>query len=146
MSLISRIRGLLAAGEEAAPELNDPVLGRMTWSADDEAWTGVYGGHRFSLGYDRKREPAPEVVEFARATLDHPGWVLASFMEAKEGARRDFGALYAEEIDGLALGEMHFFGRRGEMCILADLEGGRDYRCWRIEFTGRRCDGIGFDD
>ena len=43
------------------------------------------------------------------------------------------------------MGGTNPFHRSGER-ILADLEGGKDDRLWRMEFSGDRCEGIGFDD
>jgi hypothetical protein len=46
----------------------------------------------------------------------------------------------------LTLRRIHFYIHdRGGERIIADLDGGKDYRAWRSEYSGTRCEGIGFD-
>ncbi len=133
-------------GEAPAVEVTHPILGVLRWSPDEGAWIGSYRDIRFSLGYEGQATPSDPLVAYALEVMDDPGWLDATFSAAKQEAFKTFEAYYAEEIRGLTLGTVHFLRRRGELGILADVEGGRDDRCWRIEYTGRQCFGIGFDD
>jgi hypothetical protein len=95
MSLISKLRGVFGLSrapiEEPTPEFVDPVLGAMKWNEDDEAWIGEYGGFRFALSYEKKREPTLAVIEYARETLANPQGLNDGLAQAKAAAARDFG-------------------------------------------------------
>ena len=145
MSLISKIREDFGLGEEPIPEFVDPVLGAMKWSEDDEAWIGEYNGFRFALSYERKREPALAIVEYARRTLANPQWLNDGLAQARAAAPRDFGQYYLDEAQSLIFGLIHFLSYKGQSRIFAELEGGRDLRCWRIEYSEMKCEGMGFD-
>jgi len=145
MSLISKLREDFGPVEEPIPELVDPVLGAMKWSEDDEAWIGEYNRFRFALSYERKREPALAIVEYARRTLANPQWLNDGLAQARATAPRDFGHYYIDEVNSLIFGLIHFYSYKGQSRIFAELEGGKDFRCWRIEFSEMKCEGLGFD-
>ena len=46
----------------------------------------------------------------------------------------------------LIFGLIHFHFYKNQPRIFAELEGGRYFRCWRIEYSGTKCDGMGFDN
>jgi hypothetical protein len=144
MGFFSRLREAFGPGEPPEPQITDPLLGTMRWVENEEAWLGDYNDGSYSLAYDRKSRPAPELIRYAQDILTDSTSIAASLEEARAKANRDYQP-YADEIASLTLGRLHFFLRRNEPCILADLEGGRGDRCWRIEYSGHRCDGIGFD-
>jgi hypothetical protein len=127
-------------------EVSHPVLGPLRWSPDDEAWIGSYRDFGFSLGYEGQATPSEPLISYALEVMDDPGWLDATFSAARDEAIRSFEAYYTEEIRSLTLGTIHFRRSRGTLGILADVEGGRNYRCWRIEYQDRHCFGIGFDD
>ena len=145
MGFFSKLREAFSPGEPPDPQVTDPRLGTMRWVEDEEAWLGDYNSFRYSLAYDRKSRPAPELMQYAQDILADSSFISTSLEDARARACRDYGADYADEIASLTLGRLHFFLRRNEPSILADLEGGRDDRSWRIEYSGRRCDGMGFD-
>jgi len=149
MSFTSKLRGIFGLGgepiEEPGPELVDPVLGKMKWNEDDEAWIGEYNGFRFALSYERKREPTRAVIEYARETLANPPLLNDGLAQAKSAAANDFGQYYLDEVNSLIFGLIHFYFYKNKPRIFAELEGGRDFRCWRIEYSGTKCEGMGFD-
>ncbi len=125
---------------------SDAVLGNPTnWSSDDEGWVGQHQGMVFSLAYEMKRIPSEELIHYAQDVLGDAAWLAATLEEAKRNAKNEFESYYDVEINGLHLGEIHFYRHKGQLRIIADLEGGKDDRLWRMEFAERHCEGIGFD-
>ncbi len=133
-------------GEQPVEHYSDEVLGVVRWSKEDEAWVGNFDSFEFGLGYSRTSAPSVEVINYAREILNDSPFLASSLTEAKRAALLKRGVFYRDEIDSLIFDEIHFFVQKGERRILADLEGGKDYRLWRIEYTDRKCHGIGFDD
>jgi len=150
MSLNSKHRGIIGLNrepiEEPMQEFIDPVLGAMKWNEEDEAWIGEYNGFQFALSYEGKQEPTLAVIEYARETLANPQWLNDSLARAKSAAARDFGQYYLDEAHSLTIGLIHFHFYKNQPRIFAELEGGRDFRCWRIEYSGTKCEGMGFDN
>jgi hypothetical protein len=54
------------------PVFEDPTLGRMVWSQDDEAWTGTYNGFRFAIAHEGAARPSPRLVSLAADVLGMP--------------------------------------------------------------------------
>ena len=127
-------------------EFIDPALGAMKWNEDDEVWIGEYNGFQFALSYEGKREPTPAVIEYARETLANPQCLNDGLAQAKSAATRDFGQYYLDEAHSLIFGLIHFYFHKNQPRIFVELEGGRDFRCWRIQFSGTKFEGIGFDN
>ena len=151
MGLFSK---LFAKPPEPEKSFTDPVLGAMTWSDDDEAWSGEHNGFDFLIDYEQEKLPAPALLAYAREILNDADWLHATLLEAKTKYKSDLPpkdrAFYNNEIDQLTWGQISFgFYRKpihGEnRRIFATLNGGRDYRCWRIEYLYRTCTGLGFD-
>jgi hypothetical protein len=79
--------------------------------------------------------------------LDDEAWRDATLAKAKEEAQKDYPETLREEIRCLTWGARHTFYRyKGARRMLADLEGGKNYRAWRIECHEHECEGIGYDD
>jgi hypothetical protein len=150
MSLISKLRGVFGVSaepiEEPTPEFVDPILGAMKWNEDDEAWIGEYKGFRFALSYAGKREPTSAVIEYACETLANPQRLIDGLAQAKAAAARDYEPYYHDEANSLIFGLIHFHFHKNQPRIFAELEGGRDFRRWRIEYSGTKCEGMGFDN
>ncbi len=136
---------LFKKGEEPEQVCSDPVLGRMIWSEDDEAWFGEHEKKKYSLAYERTRTPPDALVAYAREVLHDTDWLASSLAAAKERARAEGYDNHEAELASLTFGTIHFYLYKGKRRIIADLEGGKDDRCWRIEFDDRTCEGIGFD-
>lgn len=126
----------------------DDELGTMTWSDDEESWVGEHGSLAFSISRIRTVEtssPAPELLAYAKRVLGDSTWRAKTLEEAKHAAIANYGAFYEPEIRSLQYRHFNFYNRKTGPAIIADVgEGPRD-RCWRIEFDGDRCEGLGFD-
>jgi hypothetical protein len=142
------LSSLFKKGEDPDRYCSDPVLGPLSWSEEDEAWLGEFNGLKFSLPYSRLRQPSETAVAYAREVLSDPEWLYSTLAEEKRRRIEKYGPKIAElhgaEVRSLSFGRIHFFIRKGRR-ILADLEGGKDFRCWRIEYADKQCHGIGFD-
>lgn len=136
---------LFKKGEEPQQSFTDGVLGSMTWSQDDEVWFGQYSGKKFSLAYEWTKTPPEALITYAREVLNNSAWLASNLAEAKERAKQKCGDSYVAEIDALTWGRIHFYLHKGKRRIIADLDGGKDDRSWRIEYGDRTCEGIGFD-
>jgi len=132
--------------ERPTPVIQDAVLGTLTWSPEEESWVGRHSGRDFSLLYDGSAMPSQPVREYALRVLGDHSWLDHTLAEAKTVAEHAYSPFYTSEIRSLVLGALHFsvHRTRGEY-LLADLNGGRDDRLWRIEYSGVKCEGIGFD-
>ena len=137
---------LFKKGEAPVPTFSDSKLGAMLWSEDDEAWLGEYRGRKFGLAYEGTSAPRSELIAYAHEVLDDPEWLDASIAQAKQQVIKTYPEPSHDEIRSLAWGAIHFYRHKGARRIIADLEGGKDYRAWRIEYHDRQCEGIGFDD
>ena len=136
---------LFKKGEDPEQLCTDDVLGPMTWSEDDEAWFGDHNGRKFSLAYEWTKRPPDSLVTYAREVLHDADWLASSLAGAKERAKKECGDAYVAEIDALSLGRIHFYLHKGKRRIIANIDGGKDDRCWRIEYDDRTCEGMGFD-
>lgn len=134
---------LFDKGEEPLTSITDPQLGRMTWSKDDEAWIGTHVGLQFALSYERKAAPTPELLGYAKVVLADPRWLLSTLEDQKKSWK--VPPHVEAELIALRFGLICFSMHEGQGYIFATLDGGSDNRCWRIEYHGRECDGLGFD-
>ena len=137
---------LFKKGEDPLSTVTDSQLGTMQWSKDDEAWLGEYRHRKFRLGYEGKSTPTIELIAYAHEVLTDPAWLDATLAEGRQQAIREHPEPLHEEIKSLGWGAIRFYRHKGVRRIIADLDGGKDYREWRIEYHDRQCEGIGFDD
>ncbi len=142
MSFLSK---LFDKGESPDPIFDDPVLGAMSWSKDEEAWAGAYDGFRFAVAYERKSTPAAELLSYTREVLGDGTWLIEALESEKQRALASAPSSAKAEIEALRFGLIHFYRHKGQLRIIADVEGGGDSRSWRIEFHDRVCEGLGFD-
>lgn len=136
---------LFKKGEAPDTPCANEVLGSMKWSEEDEAWLGEFNSARFSLAYEGMKQPSAMLVTYAREVLNDRQWLASSLADAKGRAKRQYGDFYFSEIDSLSIGRIHFYIHKGQRRIIAELDGGKDDRLWRIEYADRDCEGIGFD-
>ena len=139
------LSNLFKKGEEPVTPCSDEVLGGMQWSEDDESWFGEFRGAQFAIAYDGAASPSGHLIAYAREVLADRQWLESSLADAKTEAKQAYGDFYQSEIDSLTFGRIHFYIHKGKRRIIADLEGGKDDRLWRIEYGDRHCEGIGFD-
>jgi len=139
------LKKLFEKGETPIPIVEDPTLGRLEWSEDDEAWIGSFNGFRFALSYERKSAPPPRLSDYARDVLGNPAWLTDTLEMEKRSWASKVPPNVKDEVASLKFGIIHFSMRKDRAYIIADVEGGGDERSWRIEYHDRECDGLGFD-
>ena len=136
---------LFAKGEDPLPVIDDPQLGRMAWSKDDEAWVGTHNGLHFALDYEREASPTPRLLGYAKEVLADPKWLMTSLEEEKKEWVPKIPPSAKDELAALKFGLISFSMHKNGGYIFAVDDGGGDNRSWRIEYHGRECDGLGFD-
>jgi hypothetical protein len=125
--------------------VEDPVLGPLQWSEDDEAWVGKYGGYRIAIRYTGAAAAAPELLAYARKFLGQDGATFTQTLAEARAAHADEFERWASEFAGLQVETLRFaMSNRGMGCFV-DLAGGEPERSWRVEFDGMKCLGFGFD-
>ena len=145
--MFDALKRFFRRGEPPATTIQDSVLGLLTWSDECDAWRGHHGTRDFLLAYDGTAEPSDAVRRYAIRVLENELWLEHAWNEARKKAFSEYSPFYIPEIESLCIGDLHFsvHPQRGGS-LLVDLNGGRDFRLWRIEFNGDRCEGIGFDN
>ena len=148
--MLDWLRSLLKEPPPPIAVVDDPVLGRLTWDDDAEGWSGTLDGQAFILAYQQAPEPTEELRKYASATLRERTMlddglrkekeVLLAALRESEGVRET-----VDEVRGLSYGSITFLARGNVLGVFAELEGGRDHRCWRIEFAEDECVGMGCD-
>ena len=139
------LKKLFEKGEDPLPIVEDPKLGRLEWSKDDEAWIGFFNGFRFALSYERKVAPTPRLSDYAKDVLGNPGWLTGTLEMEKSSWASKVPPNVKDEVARLKFGIVQFSMRKDCGYIIADVEGGGDNRSWRIEYHDRECDGLCFD-
>jgi hypothetical protein len=125
--------------------IDDPMLGRLTWSKEDEAWIGTHRGISIALDYERKATPTSAVLDFARDALSDPEWLLRSLEDEKRKWISRVPPSAKDELASLRLGLVSFSVRKGQRFIFGVVEGGGDERSWRTMYRDGKCEGLGFD-
>jgi hypothetical protein len=139
------LRKTFGRGEQPVERVEDPVLGTLVWSKDDEGWVGQLGGLRIVVCDSIRAVPSPQVLDYARTVLGPQGDLFRKALAEAKAAYRETYRLAAEEFDRLEPGTLSFeIAQRGPVCFV-ELIGGNPDRFWRVEFTGTNCDGFGFD-
>lgn len=120
------------------------VLGAMNFSEDDEAWLGILNGIPVSVAYTEQSEPDPILIEYGISLAQDIAWLKAE-IESQANRYISEHPSYDDEVRGLAITVIRVDRRKGTNTALIDLAGGRDFRAWRVEFSERTCEGMGFD-
>jgi hypothetical protein len=131
--------------EPPVERVSDARLGELAWSPAEDGWVGVHSGVAIVLSRSAGSSPTESLRDYAASFLDDQESLQGAFDEARRGAIAEYGPGLAAEIEGLSISLLNFFERKGRHRMIADLAGGHHDRSWRMEFTGRSCDGIGFD-
>jgi len=142
---MSSLAKFFSKGEDPLPSIDDPQLGHMAWSKDDEAWVGTHGGMQFGLAYEREAAPTPGLLAYAREVLADPNWLANTLEEEKKSWAPKVPPSVKTELAALRFGLVYFSMHKDHGYIFATVDGGGDNRSWRIEYHGRKCDGLGFD-
>jgi hypothetical protein len=136
---------LFGTDEAPIPAIDDPVLGRLVWSKEDEAWIGRHRGVQIALSYERKAMPSPALLAFARESLVDPDWLLRSLEDEKKKWASRIPLSAKDELSALRLGLVSFSMPKGKRFIFGSVEGDGDERSWRIMYLDGKCEGLGFD-
>ena len=120
------------------------ILGDLRYWEDDEAWFGMFDNVFVSIAYEGQSQPDPSLIEYAVSLVqDKVG--LKAEIERQSNQFISENQSYTDEVRGLIMSVLQVYKKKGINRALIELTGGFDYRVWRLEFTGRTCDGIGFD-
>jgi hypothetical protein len=125
--------------------LEVPTLGVLRYDYEQNAWVGNLDEKNFGLSSRTKDPPTPMLVSYAVGALKAPGWLSTETDIARRAAIDEYPKEAATEISQLTIGSILFYQRKATCHLIADLDGGREFRSWRIEFRDRDCEGIGFD-
>lgn len=132
-----------------AEKVEDPVLGTLAWSVDDEAWksSADLAGAGFGFMIAGAPEPDKGLLAHAADILRRKEEFVAEVLACvkSEGEKAWYFASYREEIAGLRLEEVYLCWPDRPDDGLISLSGGRDYRLWRCDYVARKPKGLGFD-
>ena len=155
--LMTAILDLVFPSRRPITSLDHPRLGQLSWSRDEEGWTGEVAGICFVIDRSSGAQPDPRLIEYAESVLlADPNWLLSELEAAKtqflqqcRDRSEEMAAYYSPEVDTLRYEVVVFRVRRRRVRIFADL-GERSApsapdRSWRIQFVERSCEGLGFD-
>ena len=137
---------LFDPGATPSPEWSHPRLGNAKWIEDAEGWEGQIEGLRYLLCYERKSsDPIPKLVDYALELLSSEFDLISRVAHVCHEAKSDFEPFYHREIDKLRVEGVSIFwaGKIGKAIV--SLDGGQDYRAWRVELAGTQIGGLGFD-
>lgn len=132
-----------------APQIEDPILGVLVWSADDEAWLSTAkegdGEFRFQIAGTPEPDRAllAHAADIARRRAAFTAEVLAfvrSEIERVRGLRS-----YREELLGLRIERVCLFWPKRPADAMITFEGGWDYRLWRCDYLARQPRGLCYD-
>lgn len=127
------------------PSIQHPTLGSLVWSPDDDGWKGTHKTHSFLLGHEGAPTPSEALCAYALSILEPPEWLDGQLTHIKAHPSPPYLLPYLNEIQKLTYGEVGIYLHKGGPRVFASLEGGLDYRAWRIEFAGHTLEGLGFD-
>jgi hypothetical protein len=131
---------------EIIKEIDDPELGTLIWSSDDESWKGRYSGIDILISYEKGlASPSQEIREYALAVLKDQTFLENALINGKENFVKEWPG-YDQEVNALKYSIINFYRYKSRINrIIASLEPGEDYRAWRISFREYNCEGLGFD-
>jgi hypothetical protein len=127
-------------------EVIDPVLGKLVWIEDEKSWKGIFSGVEILLSLENGMStPSQELKDYAISILKDPNLLEASLSAEKE----KYIAKYPKserEVKALKYSAINFYRYKSKFNrIIAFLEPSENYRAWRIEFGGTKCEGLDFD-
>jgi len=132
-----------------AEKIDDPILGTLEWSADDEAWisSATHNGVGFVFQIVGTSEPDKALLAHAADILRTKDVFITrvlKYVKSEAETVRSFHS-YREEIDGLRVERVCLFWLDRPDDGMISLSGGRDYRLWRCDYVARQPKGLGFD-
>ena len=132
-----------------AATVDDPILGTLIWSEDDEAWvsSAAQEGAGFELMIGGTPEPNKALLEHAKDILHRKEEFVAEVLtqvQSEGEADRSLHS-YRDEIAGLRVERVFLDCPDRPSDGMIGLSGGWDYRAWRCDYTAGKPIGLGFD-
>lgn len=143
-------RFLLGAPPPIAPYVDDPKLGRLTWSKDDELWVSDPTHCDCGFAFHIAGTPEPD-----QALLAHAADILAagddfvrevSAFLVLEPEETEHLSLFAGEIRQLTVESVYLFWPDRPNDGMIWFDGPDEFRAWRCDYIDRKPKGLGFDD
>lgn len=140
-SAMQFLRKLFQPSPSPEPVFEDPTLGHMIWSEDDEAWIGAYNGFRFAFAHEGAARPSARLLSLAADVLGDAAWLANTLEDQKRQMLLELQAAsgskipdLTSEVRGLKLGSLHFSTQQDRGYIFADVEGGHGDRfgAWNL--------------
>jgi len=132
-----------------AEKIDDPILGTLTWSKDDEAWVSspAHAGVGFEFQISGTPEPDKALLAHAADILRRRDEFVAEVLACARAEGETVRSLhsYRDEIAGLRVERVCLFWPDRPDDGMISLSGGRDYRLWRCDYIARKPKGLGFD-
>jgi hypothetical protein len=130
-------------------KIDDPVLGTLTWSKDDEAWvsSATHAGVGFEFQISGTPEPDRALLAHAADILGRKDDFAAEVLAYAKSEGETVRSLrsYRDEIAGLRVERVCLLWSDRPDDGMISLSGGRDYRLWRCDYIARKPKGLGFD-
>ncbi len=132
-----------------ADKFDDPFLGTLTWSKDDDAWvsSATHAGAGFEFQISGTPEPDKALLAHAADILRRKDEFVAEVLACvkSEGEANRSLRSYREEMAGLRVERVCLFWEDRPDDGMISLSGGRNYRLWRCDYIARKPKGLGFD-
>ena len=132
-----------------AEKIDDPTLGMLTWSDDDEAWISSATHADAGFGFLITGTPEPHqallshAADIFRRKDDFVAEVLARVRLESETVRSLRS--YRNEIEGLRVEQLCLFWPARPDDGMIYFTGGIDFRLWRCDYVACQPRGLGFD-
>ena len=132
-----------------AEKIDDPILGTLRWSEEDEGWisSATYRGVGFEFQISGTPEPDKALLAHAADIARNKEDFIARVMrrvKSDAATIRRFAA-YRDEIEKLKIDRVCLFWPERPGDGMISFSGGRDCRLWRCDYIAREPKGLGFD-
>ena len=135
-------KNIFSKGEQPVAHYKHSILGRMTWSEDNESWIGRIGQLNYWVAYEGMSIPKSETLEYATSILTDEDWQEASLKKIKATAIQNYGPDYEKEINNLAFVTLSFHS--SEHLSIQFFEGD-EQPWWIADIHGRNIEGVALD-
>ncbi len=132
-----------------ANTVDDPALGLLSWSKDDEAWLSRAEYRDIGFGFQIAGTPHPDasLLRHAADIIEKKEEFVRSVQSflTTEAASVPHLSAAKKEIAELKIERVCLFWPERPNDGMIYFDGGRDHRVWRCDYIGRRLNGLGFD-
>lgn len=126
--------------------VSDPVLGELILNNEATCWDAwpEVDGKKVNFQIGGEGEPDPALIKHAHD-------IIKSFKEFEKAAKQalEAGKInfkgYEEEIEKQEIESVAFFWPKRPDDGMIFLKGPDEYRLWRLDYIGRKPQGLGFD-